>query len=135
MPLSDDCIGAKDMCGFLEIESQEVYYDECKQEIIVFVNVPVEELGKYLFIVKNKIDKLQRGYGQFVNFFLKPIFVFKKEWLAKKFIAFYEKQNDKEQFIIDMQAKYNQNQDYIEIDEKQFSEFDKDNQQFDLFNK
>lgn len=133
MPLYDDCIGAKDMCGFLEIESQEVYYDELNQKIIVFADVSVDELTQYLFIIKNKIDKLQRGYGQFVKFFLKPILVFPKEWLAKKFLVFYEKQENKEQFILDIQAQYNENKDFIIIDEKRFSEIDKDNQPLNLF--
>lgn len=132
IPLYDDCIGIKDLCGFLEIESQGEYFDEWEEPFIVFANVPIGEINTYMLILKHKFEKLERAYGQFFELFLKPIFVFKNDGAANLFLRIYERQPDKGEFIANIQNQYNHGFVIFEISEKALIDMDQDGA-MDLF--
>ena len=132
IPLYDDCIGIKDLCGFLEIESQGEYFDEWEEPFIVFANIPIVEINTYMLILKHKFEKLERAYGKFFELFLKPIFVFKNDGAANLFLHIFERQPDKVTFLANIQNQYNHGFVISEISEKALNDMDQDGA-MDLF--
>lgn len=132
IPLYDDCIGIKDLCGFLEIESQGEYFDEWEEPFIIFADVPIDDINTYMFMLKRKFERLERMYGQFFDLFLKPIFVFKNEGAANLFLRIYEGQPDKVTFIANIQNQYNHGFVISAIPEKAVIDLDQDGA-MDLF--